>query len=361
MFKLKRGYFYATILLIISIGFAIPGCGGGNNGTLPVTNPNPTINSNPFSVNSTPTPALTNINLSGYIYGNNITTDEGETVPNITVIDVPASKADSSGNEPFTTQVLNSLKSDYPEDWARPEVQELYAQLDKTLSESKPLPEYNIQAQVSSVYSDTTIPVGSDGHFDNTVLTGAADSTVKLGVTLGEDSYTEVETLPSSGNINSSDATTAVLKSCPEKIFAFPGEIVIFKVQAEPGINLKSAGLKFTLENPSIGCLTQPVYLCIFGKNKYQTSYGCLYVKKGLDTPVSTNITATTNTGLSIKIFTEVIKKCSSISGTVYTGGMPLVKGFVYSLGPKACCKLDSNGGYTLPKVFRGHGRAVIA
>ncbi len=363
MFKLKRGYFYTAILLIISIGCIISSCGGGsNNGTLPVTNTNSTIDSNPSAVTSTPTPVLIQKPIQGYIYGNNITTEDGETVPCINVLDVSAFQEDSSGNQPFVTQVANSLKEDYPEDWAKADVQELYAQLNKTLSESKPLPEYNAQAHVCSAYDDTSIPVGSDGHFDNTVLTGAADSTVKLGVTIGEDSYTEVETLPSSGSINSSDATSAaVLKSCPEKIFAFPGEIVIFKVYAEPGINLKSAGLKFTLNNTSIGCITQPVYLCLFGAHKYQVAYGCVYINPSLDTPVDTTITAKTNTGQSINIFLEVIKKTASISGTVYTSGMPIVKGFVYSIGPRSYCKLNSDGVYILPKVFRGHERSVVA
>jgi hypothetical protein len=236
--------------------------------------------------------------------------------------------------------------------------------LNKTLSECKPLPQYNAQASVYSVYQDssheTPIPVNSDGHFDNTVLTGAEDSTVKLEVTLGEDNYTEVETIASSDSINSSDATNAELKSCPEKIFVLPGEVVIFKVYSEPGINLKSAGLRFTLNNPSIGCITQPVYLCLFGSHKYQVAYGCMYVKKGLNTPVDTTITATTNTGLTLNIFTEVIKKTCSISGTVYTGGMPLVKAKIKSLGPKACSKADENGNYTLQKVFLGHYRTVI-
>ncbi|MEQ8222881.1 MAG: hypothetical protein ABRQ37_11305 [Candidatus Eremiobacterota bacterium] len=254
------------------------------------------------------------------------------------------------------------MQQDYPEDWANPSIQELYTQLNKTLSESKPLPEYNVQAQVSSAYDDTSIPVGNDGHFDNNVLTGAADSNVKLEVALGEDNYAEVETLPSSGSINSSDATSAAeLKSCPKKIFAFPREIVIFKVYSEPGINLKSAGLKFTLNNPSIGCITQPVYLCLFGSHKYQVAYGCVYIKPGLDTPVDTTITAKLNSGQSMNIFLEVIKKTASISGTVYTGGSSLIKGYVKSLGPKACCKIDSSGNYSLPKVFRGHSRSVIA
>jgi len=300
--------------------------------------------------------------IQGYIYATNTTTDEGEIIPSINVLDVPAYQADSSGNEPFITQFSNSLKQDYPEDWAKPEIQELYAQLNKTLSESKPLPEYNVGAQVYSVYDDSSaIPVNSNGHFEDSVLTETTDNNVKLEVALGEDSYTEVETLPSSNILSSSEATNAELKSCPEKIFAFPGEIVIFRVTAN-GLNLKSAGLKFVLDNPSIGCVTQPVYLCIFSEKKYQTSYGCLYVKNGLNTPIDTTITAITNSGLSLKIFTEVLKKTGTISGTVFTGDMPLVKGKVKSLGPKACCKLDSAGNYyILPKVFLGHERSVIA
>jgi hypothetical protein len=354
---------FTTLILIVIIALlSNSGC-GGNNVTLPVTDTN-SINSPSGLINPTPTPALSVKPVQGYIYANNITTEDGEIIPNISVLDIPAYQSDESGNEPFITQVSNSLQKDYPGDWAKPEIQELYSQLNKTLSECKPLPQYNAQASVYSVYQDssheTSIPVNSDGHFENNVLTGAADSTVKLEVDLGEDNYAEVETLPSSGDINSSDATGAVLKSCPEKIFAFPGEIVIFKIQAEPGINLKSAGLKFTLNNPSIGCITQPIYLCIFGSHKFQTGYGCLYVKNGLNTPIDSTITATTNSGLSLKIFTEVIKKTANLSGTVYTGGMPLVKGFVRSLGPKACCKIDENGTYSLPKVFLGHYRKVV-
>jgi len=361
MFRTTKLYTCMAVVLAVICVIFLSNCGGGGNSSV-VPNTNPTTE-NPVSyTNPTPTPVLSNVNVSGYLYVNNTVTEDGETVPSISVLDVPACQSDSSGNESFLTQFSNSIKADYPEDWAKAEIQELYAQLNKTLSESKPLPEYNAQAQLCSTYDDTSIPVGSDGHFDNTVLTGAADSTVKLEVALGEDNYAEVETLPSSDSINSSDATSAaVLKSCPEKIFAFPGEILIFKVYSEPGINLKSAGLKFTLNNPSIGCITQPVYLCLFGAHKYQVAYGCVYIKHGLDTPVDTTITAKLNSGQSMSIFLEVIKKTVSVSGTVYTGGMPLVKGFVYSIGPRSYCKLDSNGAYTLLKVFRGHERSVVA
>ena len=348
----KRMKLYPCLALISAIICLIllSNCGGGGNSAIvPSSGITPTENAVSYT-GPTPTPVLTNKPVSGYIYANNTVNEDGENFPGINVLDVPAFQSDSSGNESFVSQVSNVLKEDYPEDWAKTEVQELYAQLNKTLSESKPLPECN--GQVYSVYSENPIPVSADGHFDNTVLTGASDSNVKLEVAMGEDNYVEMETLPSLVTINSSDATSAVLKSCPEKIFAFPGEVVIFKVYAEPGINLKSAGLKFTLNNPSIGCITQPVYLCIFGSHKYQVAYGCLYVKNGLNTPIDTIITAKTNSGQTLSIFLEVIKKTASISGTVYTGGMPLVKGFVRSIGTKACCKIDENGNYTLPKVF---------
>ncbi|MEQ8171803.1 MAG: hypothetical protein ABRQ38_23130 [Candidatus Eremiobacterota bacterium] len=361
MFRTTKLYTCMAVVLAVICVIFLSNCGGGGNSAV-VPNTNPTTE-NPVSyTNPTPTPVLSNVNVSGYLYVNNTVTEDGEIVPSISVLDVPACQSDSSGNESFLTQFSNSIKADYPEDWAKADIQELYAQLNKTLSESKPLPEYNVQAQLCSAYDDTSVPIGSDGHFDNTVLIGATDSNVKLEVALGEDNYAEVETLPSSGSINSSDATgAAVLKSCPEKIFAFPGEIIIFKVYSEPGINLKSAGLKFTLNNASIGCITQPVYLCLFGSHKYQVAYSCVYIKPGLDTPVDTTITARLNSGQSMNIFLEVIKKTASVSGTVYTGGSTLVKGYVKSLGPKACCKIDASGNYSLPKVFRGHSRSVIA
>ncbi len=182
----KIAIVYSSLIFVLLIGCIFVSCGGGeNNGTLPGTNTNSNIDSNPSVVNSTPTPVLIQKPIQGYIYSYNTVTEDGDSVFCINVLDVPACQADSSGNEPFVTQMANSLKEDYPEDWATSDVQELYAQLSETLSESKPLPEYNAQAQVCSVYSDTAISVGSDGHFDNTVLTGATDSTVKLEVALG--------------------------------------------------------------------------------------------------------------------------------------------------------------------------------
>jgi hypothetical protein len=55
------------------------------------------------------------------------------------------------------------------------------------------------------------------------------------------------------------------------------------------------------------------------------------------------------------------VKSTASISGKVFTGDKQLIKGYVKSLGPKAYCKLDSAGNYSLPKVYRGHDRKVTA
>ena len=200
MFRVKNLYpcFVLTVMILCLV--CQVNCGaGGNTGVIP--NPNTNNTDNPSSLTNstpTPTPVLVQKPIQGYIYATNTTTDEGEIIPSINVLDVPAYQADSSGNEPFITQFSNSLKQDYPEDWAKPEIQELYAQLNKTLSESNPLPEYNVGAQVYSVYDDSlAIPVNSNGHFEDSVLTETTDNNVKLEVALGEDSYTEVETLSS--------------------------------------------------------------------------------------------------------------------------------------------------------------------
>jgi hypothetical protein len=337
----------------------LTGCGGN-----PVTNPSIPQQENTL-ISSTPTPSLITKPVKGFIYGYNTVTEEGETISNINILDVPAYSPDSSGNVPLVSQVSSYLQQEYPGEFNNPDVQELYSKLNAILSQYKPLPDYDSQAKLFSVYqdsqNDTPVTVNPDGQFEGNVLTGAEDPTVKLEVSLGEDNYTETELIAFSDTLASSDASGVTLKSCPEKIIAFPDDIVIFKVFSDPSIDLKKAGLKFTLKNNSIGCIAPPVYLCAFGKNKYNAAYGFLYIKKNLVTPVDTVISATTGTGLSLNIFLEVVKSTSSISGHVYTDGMPLVKGYVRSLGPKACCKLNPDGAYTLPKVFRGHGRSVIA
>ena len=146
MFKTRKLYPCLALIAAIICLILLSNCGGGGNSTIvPSSGITPTENAVGYT-NPTPTPVLTNVSVTGYIYANNITTEEGETVPRINVLDVPACQADSSGNEPFISQVESTLKTDYPEEWAKTEVQELYAQLNKTLSESKPLPEYSAQA-----------------------------------------------------------------------------------------------------------------------------------------------------------------------------------------------------------------------
>ncbi len=146
MFKTRKLYPCMALVTITLCLILLSNCGGGGNSTIvPSSGITPTENAVGYT-NPTPTPVLTNVSVTGYIYANNITTDDGETVPRINVLDVAACQADTSGNEPFVKQVANSLQQDYPEDWANPSIQELYAQLNKTLSESKPLPEYSAQA-----------------------------------------------------------------------------------------------------------------------------------------------------------------------------------------------------------------------
>ncbi|MEQ8222475.1 MAG: hypothetical protein ABRQ37_09260 [Candidatus Eremiobacterota bacterium] len=296
-------------------------CGGSNITT-------PSIPQQETLLSSTPIPSLVTKPVKGFIYGYNTVTEEGENISNINIFDVPAYSPDSSGNVPLVSQVSSYLQQEYPQEFNNPDIQELYNRLNTTLSQYKPLPDYNSQAKLFSIYqdsqNDTPVTVNPDGQFEGNVLTGAESSTVKLEANLGEDNYTEAELIVSSDTLASSNSSEATLKSCPEKIIAFPDDIVIFKVFSEPAIDLKKAGLKFSLKNNSMGCIAPPVYLCAFGKHKYNVAYGFLYIKKGLTTPVDTVINATTGTGLSLNIFLEVVKSTAGISGRVYTGEKPL-------------------------------------
>ena len=165
---------YSFIFILSVFGFILVSCGSDNSGI--VANINPTNNPSDI-INPTPTPILISKPVQGYMYVTSSVTEEGENIEDINILDVPAFQPDSSGNEPLVSQVFNSLKQDYPEDWAKPEIQELYNQLNSTLSQSKPLPEYNSSASVYSIYqdsiSDTPIPVTTNGYFNNSVLTGA--------------------------------------------------------------------------------------------------------------------------------------------------------------------------------------------
>jgi len=103
------------------------------------------------------------------------------------------------------------------------------------------------------------------------------------------------------------------------------------------------------------------IYPFLFPQLLIIAPYCLFYAKKNLTTPIDSIITAKTVNGLQLEIFTEIIKSCASISGKVFTGGKPLIKGYVKSIGSKAFCKLDSSGSYTLPRVFCGHSRKIVA
>ena len=90
-------------------------------------------------------------------------------------------------------------------------------------------------------------------------------------------------------------------------------------------------------------------------------AYGIFYANPGLTTPIDTTITASTTTGLTLSIFTEVIGSSASISGHVGGAGVVPVFGFVYSFGCHAFDCLDEAGDYHLSSVFQGHNRKVVA
>lgn len=360
----KKVYYHLVILVLLGITILVSNCGGGGNSSIvpgTVTDPG----TNPNSVNNTiptPTPILVTKPAEGYLFVTNSMIEDGDKIENLNVLDVPANKPDEAGNQPFIQQVADTLKED-PQVWNSPQIQELYNALNVSLSQSQPLPVYASNANVYSSYQDsqsaTPIPVNADGSFNSQVLTGASDSTVNLEVSIDDDTYLDVETV-TGGDINSSgNDTTAGLKSCPSKIIVMPGDVVEFKVYTYPKTNLKNLGLIFTLNDSSLGTVSPPVYLRKDGEKNYTQAEGCFHAKKGLSTPVNTTITVKTNNGLKLDIPVEIVKATALISGHVYTGGYPLVKGYVKSYGPKSCCKLDTNGDYTLKKVFLAHNVKV--
>jgi len=296
------------------------------------------------------------------LYLSNTSLEDGENVEQTTVLDIPAVNPDSSGSTPLLTQ-LSALQQENPQDWQGEDMKELYDKLSATLNQSQALPE---TAKVFTKYQDALneapIPVNNGGYISGQAVVGDTDTNVQLEVSLDEDHYIDAETIIPSNNLTSSDVTGATLKSCPEKVFALPGEVIIIQISSTTGINLKEAGLTFSLKNPNLGCITsKPIFLEICGKKKYEKVYCLFYAKKNLTTPIDTVISAKTTTGLQLDIFTEIIKSSASISGKVFTGSKPLIKGYVKSIGPKAFCKLDSSGNYTLPRVFRGHFRKIVA
>ena len=345
---------FILILSLLSIILIAVSCGSSDSN---FTSTN--LNNTPSTFTNTPTPALTYKPISGYLYISNTSLEDGENITNTTVLDIPAVNPDSSGSTPLLTQISN-LQQENPDDWNSPDIKELYDKLSTTLNQSQALPQ---TAKIFTKYQDSLnespIPVNNEGFMSGQAVINDGDTNVELEISLDEDNYIEAETVIASDNLTSSDATEATLKSCPEKIISFPGEITILKIYST--INLEKAGLTVTLNNSGLGCLSRPVFLDVCSKKKQDTAYIFFYPKKNLSTPIDTKITARTDTGLQLEIFTEIIKSTTSISGRVFTGGKPLIKGYVRSIGPKAFCKLDSSGNYTLPRVFRGHFRKVTA
>jgi hypothetical protein len=354
---LSRTFSILLLLFVLSIILIAVSCGGGDSNLI---NTNQNINTPSISIN-TPTPVLTSKPVSAYLYISNTSLEDGENVANTTLLDIPAVNPDSSGSTPLLTQ-LSALQQENPQDWQGQDIKELYDKLSTTLTQSQALPQ---TAKVFTVYQDSLsaapIPVNNEGYISGQAVVGDTDTNVQLEVFLDDDNYIEAETVIASDNLTSSNDNRGVtLKSCPEKIISFPGEVTILKIYST--INLEKAGLTVTLNNSGLGCLSKPVFLDICGKKKHDTAYIFFYPKKNLTTPIDTKITARTNTGLQLEIFTEIIKSTASISGKIFTtGGKPLIKGYVKSIGPKAFCKLDSFGNYTLPRVFCGHFRKIVA
>jgi len=337
------------ILLLVTLIF-ISGCGGDNSnysGVIATATPPPAY----ISSTATPVPTVM-ADISGYAYTLPSTDPEGTN--GLLITDVPVNTTDAAGNAPLISQVSTYLQQEEPSEWATSDCQEAYNQLTTVLAGCQPA----TGSQVTTSYSDPNsagLNVNSEGYFSGQLPVVANQGNVELEVATNEDEAYDVETITSSGL---SASSTSGLECCPKRIIALPGDIAIFEVCSSE--NLKTAKLSFSLNNPSIGYVSPPVYLCVFGKNKYTKAYGFVYIKRNLTTPIDTTINAKTNTGLSLDIPVEVVKSTASISGKVFTSKQ-LIKGYVKSLGPKAHCKLDSSGNYSLPKVYRGHDRKVVA
>ena len=358
MFESSKKLNFILILIVLSSIILIAVSCGSSDSNFTSTN----LNNTPSTFTNTPTPVLTSKPVSGYLYISNTSLEDGENIENINTLEIPAVNPDSSGSTPLLTQISN-LQKENPDDWNSPDIKELCDKLGTTLNQSIALPE---TAKVFTIYQDslnaTPIPVNNEGYISGQAIVGDTDANVQLEVSLDDDNYFEAETVISSDNLifSSSDATGVTLKSCPEKIIAFPGEVTILKIYST--INLEKAGLTVTLNNPALGCLSKPVILDVCGKKKHDTAYIFFYARKNLTTPIDGKIIARTTTGLQLEIFTEIVKSCASISGKIFTTeGKPLIKGYVKSIGPKAFCKLDSSGSYTLPRVFCGHFRKIVA
>ena len=339
----------SLILLLSAILIVNFGCGGSDS-----------TGAIPGNLSQGTTVQLVSREVSGYIFATNglSSSRAGEEVSQrFVVLDVPL-----TGEDAFLNQVSSALQEDYPEDWNNPKMQELFNKLSAELSGWQSLSAIN-GAQLFTVYQDSRsenpLTVGEDGYFEGSVMVASTDDLVKFEVVIGEEDCYAVETIASS-DMTASEGDSPSLSSCPEIILNFPGFCSLFRVHGN-GINLKEAGLTFTLNASSIGCVTAPIYLRCRGSRKYNVGYGIFYANPGLTTPIDTTITASTTTGLTLSIFTEVIGSSASIRGHVGGAGVVPVFGFVYSFGCHAFDCLNEAGDYHLSSVFQGHNRKVVA
>lgn len=352
MRKVYKNYFLLSLLVII-IGLIVGNCGGGDDtGAVP-----------DVSGNSTQTQNLVSKDVSGFVYATSSLSsskDGEEEETSFSILDIPL-----SGEEGFIAQVNEYIQEDTSSKRSSPETEELLTAFTEETSQYQPLPVWNSAANIYSSYADSLstspIPITSEGEISGSVLVDASDDLVSLDIEVaGEECY-ETEAISSSDLLNSSDASGEyVLKSCPKKIIIKPGDCKVFKVFSKPSVNLSELGLQFSLVNPELGTVCGPIFLRCNGAKKYSVSYGVIYAKKNVETPIDTAINVSTTQGQSLILPVQIVKKTAVVSGKIYAGGS-IVKGFVISQGPKSQCKINADGTYSLPKVWQGTGRKITA
>ncbi len=352
MRKFYRRYLFIPLFLLLAI-IIFSGCGGEDGG---YTNPAPLAEPSAGQ--------LTSKEVSGYIFRTgSVASIEGaeEKAPGFIILDSPI-----TGENSFLSQFSGYFQEFAPDEWNSPEVQEIYEALNREMANWQTLPQWNSSARLFTVYQDsksaTPLTVEEDGYFEGTVLVEAGDGTVKFEVLVGDNECYPVETLPLSDITGSCDTRGTTLKSCPEMLLSLPGDCIIFRVYSVPPVNLKEAGLFFSLIDTSVGhVIKHPFYMQCKGKVNYNVAYGVFKAKNNLTTPAYTTIKTETDTGLTLDILVEIVKNCSSVSG--HAGGYGIVPlcGFVYSTGFSPVSCLDGEGNYKLDRVFQGINREVTA
>ncbi len=342
---LCKNYFYISLLLVI-MTLIVASCGGGSDtGAVP-------------GIPQSQTEQFITKDISGYIYYSP-SPEDSEVDKKFVILNAPL-----AGEDSFLNQLSSYFQEANPDFWNSSEMQSLYGTMSSEMGKWIPLPAYSPDARLYGIYQDSKsgspIPVNSDGYFETTVQVKSTDANISFEVVTGDSACYPVEGVSTSDIATSEEGATELI-SCPEQIITLPGWFMIFAVRGEPEANLKDSGLAFTLNDPSVGWVTAPFYLKCGGVWNYNVAYGIFLAKPGLSTPVSTTITAQTVTGLSLNIFTEVVKSCASVSGHVGGAGVIPEFGFVYSLGFDAFSCLDEAGNYKLNAVFKGHFRNVTA